>query len=182
MKFVSILAAAFAALSVSGAPSAAAQTMPASVAAEGGPWREQGAGRLRFWGFHVYDAKLWVRGERYAPDRPFVLAVKYARGFTGESIAQMSADEMRRIGGATEAQLARWTETMRRLFPAEVRAGDELAAASLADRGVRLFMNGRVIGEVAEPEFARAFFGIWLDPRTRATDLRLALLGERREP
>jgi hypothetical protein len=33
-----------------------------------------------------------------------------------------------------------------------------------------------VRGEIAEPEFARLFFAIWLDPRTSAPDLRAALL------
>jgi hypothetical protein len=29
-----------------------------------------------------------------------------------------------------------------------------------------------------DPEFARAFFAIWLDPRTKAPSLRVALLNE----
>jgi hypothetical protein len=42
---------------------------------------------------------------------------------------------------------------------------------------VQFLLNGRPIGSVDEPEFARAFFAIWFDPRTRARDLRAGLLG-----
>ena len=32
------------------------------------------------------------------------------------------------------------------------------------------------LGSIQEPAFARAFFGIWLDARTSAPELRAALL------
>ena len=37
-------------------------------------------------------------------------------------------------------------------------------------------MQGRTVGEVADAEFARLFFGIWLSPRTSEPQLRQALL------
>jgi len=33
------------------------------------------------------------------------------------------------------------------------------------------------LGAIEDPEFARVFFAIWLDPRTQTPDLRAALLG-----
>ena len=40
--------------------------------------------------------------------------------------------------------------------------------------------NGSLRVEIADPEFARRFFAIWLDPQTSAPALRAALL--RRPP
>ena len=40
----------------------------------------------------------------------------------------------------------------------------------------RFVFNGRPLGEIADADFARRFFGIWLDPRTSAPELRAALL------
>ena len=37
----------------------------------------------------------------------------------------------------------------------------------------------RLLGTVADPEFARAFFSIWLDPRARDPKLRARLIGLR---
>jgi hypothetical protein len=43
---------------------------------------------------------------------------------------------------------------------------------------VRFFRNGTPIGDIDDREFARAFFAIWLDPRTSEPELRKQLLGE----
>ena len=40
-------------------------------------------------------------------------------------------------------------------------------------------MGDKVVGEVADPEFARLFFGIWLSPNTSEPSLRQALLASR---
>lgn len=40
-------------------------------------------------------------------------------------------------------------------------------------------MGDKVVGEVADPEFARLFFGIWLSPNTSEPALRQALLASR---
>jgi hypothetical protein len=37
--------------------------------------------------------------------------------------------------------------------------------------------NGKPIGEIKDPEFARLFFGIWLSPQTSAPEMRRELLG-----
>jgi len=36
----------------------------------------------------------------------------------------------------------------------------------------------RLLGAIDDPVFARAFFSIWLDPRTREPQLRARLLGQ----
>jgi hypothetical protein len=66
---------------------------------------------------------------------------------------------------------------MQRLFP-DVRKGDRLTGVNVPGRGAKFFHNGAAIGEIAEPGFARAFFGIWLDPKTSRPDFRKLLLGE----
>lgn len=154
---------------------AAAQRLPAS-ASDLASLREAGSGTFRWFGFHIYDARLWVEGEGFAPERAFALGLRYAREFKGTAIAQSSTDEIRRLQLADEPRIVRWDAEMRRIFPT-VRQGDEIVGLHRPSRGVEFFHNGKAIGEIADPGFARAFFGIWLDPRTKGPDLRLALLG-----
>lgn len=149
----------------------------APVVAAGMPMREVGAGSLHWFGLHVYDARLAAAGERFDPQQPFALTLRYARDFRGERIAQASIDEIRRLGYGTAAEQERWLEAMRQLFP-DVRRGDELTGAALPGRGARFYLNGRPIGSIDDPAFARAFYAIWLDPRTRSRELRAQLLGE----
>lgn len=156
---------------------ARAQTLPSSAATLVPEARAAGQGRLRWFGLHIYDARLYVSGQGFRQTAPFALALRYARELDGTRIADTSLDEMRRLGFGDEADHRRWREAMRTLFP-DIKRGDELTGVALPGRGAVFFHNGRRIGEVDDPEFAQAFFAIWLDPRTRATDLRRELLGE----
>lgn len=158
------------------AGTATAQALPPSAASLVPQAREAGQGRLKWWGLHIYDARLFVSGQGFRANEPFALALRYARDFEGPRIADTSLDEMRRLGFGNEADQRRWREAMSTLFP-DVKRGDELTGVSVPGRGAVFFHNGRRIGEVDDPDFARAFFAIWLDPRTRAADLRQRLLG-----
>lgn len=159
------------------APVARAQVLPPAAVPLVPQVREAGQGRLTWWGLHIYDARLYVSGATFRAGEPFALALRYARDFEGRRIADTSRDEMRRLGFGNEADHRRWHDAMLALFP-DVRRGDELTGVSVPDRGAVFFHNGRRIGAVEDPAFARAFFAIWLDPRTRAGELRQHLLGE----
>lgn len=168
---------ALALLGALGIEAARAQALPPSAAQLVPQVRESGQGRLTWWGFHVYDARLFTSGPGLDANEPFALALRYARDFEGAKIADTSLDEMRRLGFGSEADQRRWREAMGTLFP-DIKRGDELTGVSVPGRGAVFFHNGKRIGAVEDPEFARAFFAIWLDPRTRAADLRQRLLGE----
>lgn len=163
------------------AAGAHAQALPQPlVEAHHGPrLKEVGHGRLKWLGLHVYDAKLWAAEGTFAFERPFALALRYARDFKGAKIAETSAEEIERLGFGSAEDRERWSAQMKRIFP-NVAAGHELVGVNLPGKGVRFYHDDRPIGEIDDPEFARAFFSIWLDPRTRAGDLRAALLGQKR--
>lgn len=135
-----------------------------------------GEGTLRWFGFKVYDATLWAAREQADFSAPLRLELRYARALSGAAIAERSDEEIARLGFGTSEQRAGWLEAMRRLFP-DVEAGDALAGEHLPGQGARFFRNGAPLGEIADPEFSRAFFSIWLDPRTSAPALRASLLG-----
>lgn len=66
---------------------------------------------------------------------------------------------------------------MRQVFP-DVQVGTRLSGAYQAGQGVRFYRDGVLLKEINDAEFARAFFSIWLDERTRAPRLRKQLLGQ----
>jgi hypothetical protein len=142
-----------------------------------GQWQPLGQGEMRWLGLSLYRARLWVGGERFVATEPFALALTYSRDIGRDRLVETTIAEMRRLGGQEEGRLARWREDLRRLFP-EVRAGETLIGVHLPGQGVRFFHGVRPAGEIADADFARAFFAIWLDPRTRAPELRERLLGQ----
>ncbi len=135
-----------------------------------------GAGALRFLGVHLYDGRLWSQDGRWRADAPYALELIYARRFDGDDIARRSIDEIRRLAGHDAATLARWETRLRAIFP-DVQAGDRLVGVRLPGQGARFYYGADLLGEIREEALADAFFAIWLDPRTRAPDLRRKLLG-----
>ena len=58
----------------------------------------------------------------------------------------------------------------------DVKPGDQLLGVYLPGIGVRFFARSGLTAEIRDEAFARAFFAIWLDARTRAPKLRENLL------
>ncbi len=130
-----------------------------------------GSGEFRRFGFLVYEATLWAGDDPQRP--PLALRLDYKRNIEGKAIAEASVKEMRRLV-SDEAQLRQWGEQMQRIFP-DVKPGDHILGVYRPD-GARFYQDDRLIGAIGSPGFAEAFFGIWLDARTSAPDLRMALL------
>lgn len=132
-----------------------------------------GSGQFRRFGFLVYDATLWA-GDADSPQAPLALNLTYRRNIDGLAIAEASVKEMRQLGMADEATLRQWGARMAALFP-DVRPGDQILGLYRPE-GASFYFNDRRLGSIDEPGFARAFFAIWLDPKTSAPELRAALL------
>ena len=139
-----------------------------------------GGGRLRFWGFEVYDAALWVEEGFHHNDfasHPFALELNYLRAFTAQDIAERSLREMERLGKVNAEQAGAWREALAASFP-DVKRGDRITGVHRPGAGVRFFTNGKPTGEIRDATFARLFFSIWLSPATREPVLRQSLLGK----
>ncbi len=159
-------------------PVHAAVDLPDPVRASVPDLRLLGSGRMTWFGLHLYDVALWTPRRSFAFSDAFALAIRYTRNLRGERIAQRSAAEIERLGVADAAQVARWEAEMLRIFP-DVDAGEKLTGVYLPSQGAEFFYQNQFIGRIADPEFGRAFFSIWLDPRTREPELRERLTGQR---
>lgn len=137
-----------------------------------------GTARMRYWGFDVYDAHLYVaRGfdiQRFEEQR-FGLELNYLRGFKGADIAERSLEEMKGLATLDPTQAQRWRNAMSALFP-NVQSGDRLTGVHVPGSGARFYLNGQWLGEIADDTFSRLFFGIWLSPKTSQPRLREALI------
>ena len=134
-----------------------------------------GSGTMRFFGLRIYDATLWSPGGVWSASRPYALELIYARSFDGAAIARRSIEEMRAQRAYPAATLARWEQQMGALFP-NVKSGDRLTGVHMPGTGASFYSGPRKLGQIDDADFADAFFGIWLDPATRAPNLRARLL------
>ncbi len=50
----------------------------------------------------------------------------------------------------------------------DVKDGTRITGVFLPEQGCRFYVDGQLQHVIDDPEFARAFFSIWLDPQTAA--------------
>lgn len=153
--------------------------LPEAVRARfNGAWHLQGEGVFTWSVFRVYRMALHVLGEGdFDPNRAFALDLNYLRNVSAPQIAETSVQEMRRISVCDESDLARWGTALGEILP-DVKLGDRLIGVFAPECGVAFYSQDAHLGDIAEPAFAQAFAGIWLDALTRAPKLRAALLGQ----
>ncbi|QWE17709.1 chalcone isomerase family protein [Polynucleobacter sp. AP-Nino-20-G2] len=133
----------------------------------------QGAGRLNFWGLHIYDATLYRSLGKDSSE--FALDVRYQKSFSGKAIASRTVDEMKNIG-VPESQAMAWGKELAEILP-NVEPGQTLTGVYSSQQGTTLFYEGKKIAQIPGADFSKAFFGIWLSPKTSAPKLRAELLG-----
>jgi hypothetical protein len=134
----------------------------------------QGSGRLNWWGFHIYDASFYRAGTPSSPE--FAIDIRYQKSFSGISIANTSAEEMKKMG-VPDAQVALWGKELAKVFP-NIESGQTLTAVYAPKQGTIFYHDGKRIAQIPGVEFSKAFFGIWLDPKTSVPKLRNELLGQ----
>ncbi len=141
-----------------------------------------GGGIFRWFGLKLYDIRLWSAPKSIAPDNwdstPFALELVYARTLYGERIAKASIDEIRQLGIGTPAQHAAWLDAMTRVFP-DVVEGTQLVGVYQPGGATQFLHDGQPRGQIEDPAFGKAFFAIWLHPKTSAAKLRSALFGQK---
>ena len=137
-----------------------------------------GTARLTVYGFKVYDSRLWVApgfsGDNFA-NQAFGLELDYLRDFQNDAIVERSLTEMQRFSSLTTEQVSAWRVAMLRVIP-NVRKGDRIMGIHNPGAGATFWVNGQRAGDVADAEFARLFFSIWLSPKTSQPKMRSSLL------
>lgn len=165
-------------LGACGVPAWARLQAPPEVTGELPEARLQGSARMRYFGLHIYDARLWV-SPGFSPasfaQHAFALELAYGRALDGRLIAERSLAEMQRLERLQPARAQTWLAAMTAAFP-DVSAGDRITGVLRADRSVRFFVNGRLRHTLDDPAFGPLFFGIWLSPRTSEPAMRASLL------
>jgi len=126
----------------------------------------------------ICDIRLWVSEHVNADNwsrQTLALELEYARSLSGREIAKRSLVEMRRQAEISEEKSQRWLAEMEAAFP-DVKAGDRISGLFEPGRGVQFFVNSQPRRQIADPEFARLFSGIWLATQSSEPGMREQLL------
>ncbi len=134
----------------------------------------QGQGRMTYWGFDLYDAKLLQLNQPQGAS--VALKIDYLKSFKSENLREQTIKEMKQLG-VSSVQRDKWSVELKDIFP-DVKPGHSITAIYQPKVGTIFLHNEKYVGKVSGDEFSKAFFAIWLDPRTSAPQLRSQLLSE----
>jgi Chalcone isomerase-like len=175
------------AAAVAGALFAAAPAFAANVSAPDAPKPAEigtvikavapyGTGSLKMLFISAYDAALWTDATQWSMRAPFAISMTYHFACDASDIVDRAVDEMTHANpNLSTATIARYRTLIAGLFPA-VKSGDNMTGLYTPDGTVRFFHDGEQTGQVRDPAFAKAFFGIWFSPDTSEPGLRAKLL------
>jgi Chalcone isomerase-like len=149
--------------------------LPAQVQSQAPGIRPLGRGRQTLWGIRVYDATLWVVGDRFTPARPHALDIEPGRSVSADTLVSNAMDEMRRLKLGDASQLASWRLEIRRLIP-NVNSGDQVVVFCPSEAKTLAYYNGRIQGEVDDETLCSAIINVWLHPNSQNQAMRKSLL------
>ncbi len=142
-----------------------------------------GGGEFRWWGFSIYTAKIWQQTPNkdggLDQSASFALEITYNKSISRERFVDSSIDEIKRLHGSkyNAEKLGMWRQYMEKAF-IDVKSGDQLIGVYLPGVGCHFYSQQTLLAEIPDEAFAKAFFSIWLDPRTKDSNLRQQLLGK----
>jgi hypothetical protein len=138
-----------------------------------------GAGEMRFFGFHLYDISLWTetgRFEGFRDGQTVALHIHYRKPISRDRLVATTRSEWDRLGRPGGARHQQWLATVEDIWP-DVAPGDVITTVVSPDGSTRFYSRRGLLGEIRDSGFGPAFLAIWLDPDTRARDVRASLLG-----
>lgn len=123
-----------------------------------------GESDLRYFGLKVYHIKLFGEKERFSYDQKFAINITYNMNFTKEELAKRSIQEISKLHDLDESKKKNYYQKLLEVFTS-VKKGDQKIALFLPQKGVKLYHNNNLVGEIGDIELARLFVDIWLDER-----------------
>ena len=149
------------------APPLTPKPLPEPVKSQAPGIRPVGRGRETLWGIHVYDATLWIVGDRFTPAEPHALDIEPGRKVSADTLVNTAMDEMRRLKLGDASQLASWRVEMWQLMP-NVNSGDQIVVFCPTDAKTLIYYNGRSQGEVNDATLCPAIMNVWLHPASKS--------------
>lgn len=131
-----------------------------------------GQGTFKKFGFEIYKAHLYADNVT-SPDR-FALNLQYSRAIRKEALLKATIEQLEHLGYPL-SKTEYWKMQLDKIYP-NINKGDQLTAIYQPNNGTVFLLDDQIIGKVPGTEFAEAFFGIWLSPKTSVPELRTSLL------
>ncbi len=131
-----------------------------------------GHGTFTKFGFEIYQAHFYV--DEVKAVKKYAIILNYSRKIEKEALLKATIEQLERLGYSSK-KTDEWKNQLEKIYP-NINKGDHLTAIFNPANGTTFVYGDKIIGNINNPEFSEAFFGIWLSPKTSAPELRSKLL------
>jgi hypothetical protein len=133
---------------------------------------------LKVWGFKIYNIQLLSDSKNFSYQNKLALVINYQRDFAKKDLIKRSLEEISRINEIKdEALLKNYQNKLEEIF-LDVKKGDRKTAFFNHKNGVKLYFNGKFVGEINDLIFAQRFVDIWLSDKSSFPKMTNAILGK----
>jgi len=136
-----------------------------------------GSSRFRFFGLKVYDISLWSEDAIFSYSKIFAIQIKYEMNFSQEALVERSISEIKSLHKITPDEEISYTKQLTAILNS-VKKGDEKIAIFVPSKGVLMFHNNELTGQISDLKLARLFADIWLDENGSYPKTTKKLLGK----
>jgi hypothetical protein len=136
-----------------------------------------GSSQLRFLGFEVYQISLWSEKSKFSYDQKFAIQIRYHLAFSKDDLVEKSIDEISRLNKLDAEEESFYRLELNKSLRS-VAKNDEKVAIFDPQKGVKILLNDKLIGEISDKKLARLFVDIWLDERGSYPKVTKKLLGK----
>ena len=137
-----------------------------------------GAHNLKVWGFKIYNIQLLSETKNFSYQNKLALVINYQRDFAKNDLIKKSLEEISRINDIEDANLVKTYQNKLEEIFLEVKKGDRKTAFFDPKKGLKLYFNGKFVGEIKDLIFAKRFIDIWLSDKSSFPKMTKAILGK----
>ena len=137
-----------------------------------------GTYNLKVWGFKIYNIQLISENNIFSYQNKSALVINYQRNFEKKDLIKKSLEEIARINDINDETLLKTYQNKLEEIFRDVKKGDRKTAFFDPKFGVKLYFNGKFVGEISDQIFAQRFIDIWLSKKSSFPKMTNAILGK----
>jgi hypothetical protein len=139
---------------------------------------KMGSYNLKVFGLKIYQIELYSEKSRFSYDDKFAIVINYQRKFEKDRLVERSIQEIARINDIKDQELLNNYKIKLQEMFFDVDKGDRKTALYNPQEGVKLFLNGVVVGQIKDLLLAKRFMDIWLSDKSAYPKMTMAIKGE----
>ncbi|NBX52290.1 MAG: hypothetical protein EBT63_01380 [Proteobacteria bacterium] len=122
-----------------------------------------GGHNLKVFGLKIYLIELFSDEAEFSYENNFAIVINYQRNFSKNRLVERSIQEISRLNNIQDkALLSNYEKKLNEIF-SDVKKGDRKTAYFNPKKGLKLYFNGQLVGQIDDLVFAQRFVDIWLN-------------------